>query len=438
MQHVDIQLRPSQQTIHSQRAAQYNDAIKQKRDGESAEPPDGPGDDAKGQSAASNTQSSPSDLPVLDARGAARKSKSAAHKPKRAARKSRRALRVPEEILDLLPGWDPTDYVTEATSEDGAVGGTKKSVDGTTKADGGTKKRSAWKTTHFDVLFEVMRVCQLKGDNDRAARAWGMIMRTRMRGRPFDLREDERWVIGANLLQNSRHHSSSNQYTPGQSYYDSPIHGLELARDYYERLILQYPYRKMRPNAVDCRIFYPPLFNVWFRSVFEKAKRAREELETKLQRARTANVSSEGATTAEDARAQEEAINERESASAREICERLDQLVLSPPFDKDADILLYRVLVGVWLSKLILYTPQSPRQDDNSNGDMRMSDDRHSTAESTAEKQRKSTDSSAEKQRAEEFFKSAATNSGDAEAFRQRHTNVLNGDLAEEIAKLGG
>jgi hypothetical protein len=52
-------------------------------------------------------------------------------------------------------------------------------------------------------------------------------------------------------------------------------------------------------------------------------------------------------------RAQEDAIQVEELARAMEIVERLDQLVASPPFDKQASLLQLRGHIGLWVCDLL-------------------------------------------------------------------------------------
>ncbi|KAH7070945.1 hypothetical protein FB567DRAFT_410607, partial [Paraphoma chrysanthemicola] len=180
---------------------------------------------------------------------------------------------------------------------------------------------------HLDVLSTLMHRCLLEQDYERAGRAWGMLLRTQVAGgRPVDPRNHGRWGIGAEVLLRRRPGSATpNERVPAGDRHDSPQdmfseEGFELAREYYERLIIQFPNRKTAPNAVDERTFYPAMFSLW---IFELSH------------------------------AQIETIQVEELARATEIAERLDQLVASPPFDKQASLLQLRGNVGLWVSDLL-------------------------------------------------------------------------------------
>jgi hypothetical protein len=140
--------------------------------------------------------------------------------------------------------------------------------------------------------------------------------------------------------------------------------GFELAREYYERLIVQHPTRKQNPTAVDQRSFYPAMFSLWVQEVCEKSKQARKRNaeETRRSRSRSMSMDSNNGDSTSDVhgksttspQALEDAVQVEELARAMEIAERLDDLVKSPPFDKQASLLQLRGNVALWISDLIV------------------------------------------------------------------------------------
>ncbi|KAF1926432.1 uncharacterized protein M421DRAFT_67785 [Didymella exigua CBS 183.55] len=183
--------------------------------------------------------------------------------------------------------------------------------------------------THLNVLSTVMHRCLQEHDYDRAGRAWGMILRTQAtHGNTVDLRNHGRWGIGAEILLRRKPHGEahSNQSHDATNA-DVDVfseQGFDLAREYYERLIVQHPTRKQVPHATDQRTFYPAMFSLWI-----------QERST------------------DDVRSREDAIQVEELARAMEIAERLDDLVKSPPFDKQASLLYLRGQIALWISDLI-------------------------------------------------------------------------------------
>ncbi|XP_014553929.1 hypothetical protein COCVIDRAFT_18253 [Bipolaris victoriae FI3] len=221
------------------------------------------------------------------------------------------------------------------------------------------------KRSHLDNLSTLMHSCLLKGDYDRASRAWGMILRTQVAGGTHvDPRNHGRWGVGAEILlrrnpQTPRPDSHDTPQPAHQTSLFSP-EGFELARNYYERLIVQHPTRKTQPYAVDERIFYPPMFSLWIYEVREKSKRAKMQLQDELANrsvtSRSMSVDSAASGRPDDSGAKEEAIRTDELAQAIEIAERLDQVISSPPFDRQANLLQLRANVALWISDLALGT----------------------------------------------------------------------------------
>jgi hypothetical protein len=224
-------------------------------------------------------------------------------------------------------------------------------------------KTTSLKRAHLDVLSTVMHRCLLDGDYERAGRAWGMLLRTQVTGAQLvDPRNHGRWGIGAEILLRREPRTASEgidalQPDPqslGQDVFSEE--GFELARDYFERLIIQHPNRKTAPNSVDARTFYPTMFSLWIFQVCEKSKRAIRQMHRDAQQRRSRSTSFDSVMgddhSSDNLRAREDAVQVEELTRAMEIAERLDQLVASPPFDKQASLLNLRGHVCLWISAL--------------------------------------------------------------------------------------
>tara|TARA_R110002003_G_scaffold193_15_gene15047 strand:+ start:22725 stop:23702 length:978 start_codon:yes stop_codon:yes gene_type:complete len=230
--------------------------------------------------------------------------------------------------------------------------------DPTTKHD----ETASLRKNHLSVLSTLMHRCLLEQDYERAGRAWGMLLRTQVAGgHPVDPRNHGRWGIGAEVLlrrrpvpatSNLRASAHEEQNLAPEMFSDE---GFELARDYYDRMIIQFPNRKTAPNAVDERTFYPAMFSLWIFEVREKSKRARRKAREEGHRSRSRSISVDSVLGDEThhTRAQEDVIQVEELARAMEIVERLDQLVASPPFDKQASLLQLRGHISLWVCDLL-------------------------------------------------------------------------------------
>nr|POE54401.1 rna polymerase i-specific transcription initiation factor rrn11 [Quercus suber] len=239
---------------------------------------------------------------------------------------------------------------------------------------------SSLKRRHVDNLTTILHTCMLRQDWDRASRAWALLLRTEIEGRGLDVRRHERWKVGAELLMRRSHHEngarvaahpSSNREesidssTPGtETAFVNPViseYGFQLARQYYERLILQYPHTARGQTLPTSLIFYPALFNIW---VYEVQARARRE---------------------EDLEAAEpelgSATRARELAEATLIAERMDELLATPDFDISAPLLQLRGMVGLWLSDLLSESGDPSAERDDDDGDSMRPVTRGQTAE---------------------------------------------------------
>lgn len=309
------------------------------------------------------------------------------HAAPRPSRANFTAARIQQE----LAGQSPPIFVPEAASSAQPVGGPNSDT-------------SALRTKHLNVLSTVMHRCLLEGDYHRAARAWGMILRTKAHGRPIEPRQNGLWGLGAELLLRRKDEQNS-QTVDGDAYSDQ---GFELAKHYYGRLILQYPIRIFQPNAINATTFYPPFFSVWIMQVLEKSKRARRN------RRRAAGGASaddelmdeDTAMTSDEKHALEAEILADELKGAEEISEKLDELLRSPPYDKNAQLLILRGHVGLWISDLLLGKTAVQEQDDDWEEDSELIEPQND--DDAADKIQKCQRSREELNKATESFKQAS------------------------------
>ena len=102
-------------------------------------------------------------------------------------------------------------------------------------------------------MTALLHKCLRNRDWPRARRALGLLMRTEISGQALDVRAGEYWGIGAEIL--FRH-----QPDPGKSWRRS---GFLSAKEYYEKLIVRYPYHRASPESVNSIDFYLAMFSLW-------------------------------------------------------------------------------------------------------------------------------------------------------------------------------
>lgn len=178
---------------------------------------------------------------------------------------------------------------------------------------------------HLGVLTTILQRCILEGDIPRASRAWAMLLRTQHNGKAIDIRASRYWGIGAELLIRGGEKplwgqsalgdeaglpSDSVAEESGSSDEGEPMdesrsrrsdrrwgtaYGLERAKDYYERLIVQHPYTRQYHDSVNSMDFWPAMLSCEIYGVqFEQKEALRKVLmEEKSEDAPMADSSSE-------------------------------------------------------------------------------------------------------------------------------------------------
>jgi len=218
---------------------------------------------------------------------------------------------------------------------------------------------------HLGILTTLMHRMLMKGDYQRAGRAWGLLLRSgyssraakRRNGRnTMDVRTSSRWGIGAEVLLGGG--TDRTPVTVDETDYPSvpPFsdEGFKKARQYYERLVIQYPEHHRRKDA-SASSFYAAMFSLWIYEVNAKSKQARSKLEKGKEPSDTSPglySSNSNKAPASSHQRRTEAIRQAELQGAREIAERLDEVLLSPPFDKNAELLQLRGMISLWIADL--------------------------------------------------------------------------------------
>ena len=264
--------------------------------------------------------------------------------------------------------------------------------------DAGLSSKLGLRKRHVAVVTSVMHRSLLEGDYIRAGRAWGVLLRAEMNGRHMDLRTHGRWGIGAEILlrrdaqlaqrgstgEDSDDPDDSDPYSrkrPSDLFSED---GFEKARDYYERLILQYPYRKQHPNAVNALDFYPAMFGLWIYSVQDRQKTALSRIHHSpgnSDRERTDEdlytntpPSSPSSERSERSHPQMEEVRKSTLRQAEEIAIRLEELLLSPPYSDDSTLWSLRGMVALWVGDLSVTIPP-PAEASNGDAESRQPED---------------------------------------------------------------
>lgn len=289
------------------------------------------------------------------------------------------------------------------------------------------------KRRHLDNITVILHRCMLKGDWERASRAWGLLARTEIAGLGIDVRQHGRWGIGAEILMR-REKETVPQQSPqarrssvddASSLHDEasdlpssrPAHrfadeGFKLAREYYERLVLQYPHTPHTQHTVNAKVFYPALFNIWVYEVQARYQHLRDQA-SRTRRSSSHSIASDNAD--EHASPANQDLASREIADATPIAERLDELLLSPPYDISDPLLRLRGMMGLWLSDLYRSLANAHRKKSHASSSSPVGGYRNDYADRVATAQNRQK-ASAERRRAKELLAKVEANGGDDSA----------------------
>ena len=276
------------------------------------------------------------------------------------------------ELLGKRKRKRTADYPEETNDDDFASLSDETFPKVTSEVEQTTKSRSFMGTglrqQHYSVVTSLLHRCILEKDYQRASRAWGMLLRMEFNGHPLDIRAQDRWGIGAELLLHSEmdlvNKSVHEDDSPGR-FGKRPLvrdsmsiqKGLMKAKDYYERLILQFPYRKAAPDSTSSLTFYPVMFSVWIHSIQLRYKIAIQE--TLNQKDRNSAVSDDYANKVVEHSNTTDMLIEGQYESyqmvvqdAQKILERLNELLISPPYSDHSGLWKIQGMLYLWIDQL--------------------------------------------------------------------------------------
>ena len=211
---------------------------------------------------------------------------------------------------------------------------------------------------HLASVTAVLQRSLLEGDYIRAGRAWGILLRAEDSGHTMDLRTNDRWGIGAEILLRQKREVGNADRAASRWL---SRERLEKVKAYYERLVLQYPYRKVAPNATGPLDFYIAMFGLWIYSVNEQHSveladigKAGEEVHRngrKLDDGSESDSASASDMELQNSRDRDQ-IRKNALERVQEIAARLDELLASPPYIDNSRFWKLRGMVALWISDL--------------------------------------------------------------------------------------
>ncbi|KFY36542.1 hypothetical protein V495_07806 [Pseudogymnoascus sp. VKM F-4514 (FW-929)] len=284
---------------------------------------------------------------------------------------------------------------------------------GTSSAIERGTKPSHLKIRHLGVLTTILQRCLAEGDIARASKAWALLLRAQVGGKGVDLRSTGYWSLGAELLirrgeqlaassgtgdegTNRDDDGEETQPMDSQSSETAPwgtADGLERAKDYYARLILQHPYKRQYSTATSALDFWPAMLSCEIYGIQSKQQQSLHRLAMRQSDSNNAaasdhedslseedsNISGDddpGATQEEiffarrarrESRAaqqqqlrmweRKEEVRKHARTAAEKVAARMDELMSMPPFVDSHVLQRLRGYLALYIGDLSIPTP---------------------------------------------------------------------------------
>ncbi|CAD6499246.1 BgTH12-04897 [Blumeria graminis f. sp. triticale] len=263
---------------------------------------------------------------------------------------------------------------------------------------------------HIKVLTAILHRCLQDGDIARASRAWGLLTRLQVSGQGIDLRSSGYWGIGAELLirgasmPTSRINNSNPKIKSGQQADENEItgkfpkipshrglaEGLRRAIDFYERLIIEYPFKRQFPKSMSALNWWPimagcEIYRIQLEHTiaYEVLKR-KETIKTPLNDMNEDDIlgdfeggSEEFSNSGDSEEISLESKQEHEWQArdrirkialdaSENLATRLDERMVVPPFSESRDMLWLRGMLALYIGDLSVPEEDKARELDPS------------------------------------------------------------------------
>lgn len=253
---------------------------------------------------------------------------------------------------------------------------------------------------HLGFLTNVILRSLEEGDIARAKRAFGLVRRSEVRGKPVDLRRNGLWSLGAEVLMRDGEDDAQQQ----QQQPEVPRRrwgyaaNMPQLRAYLEGLVRQYPYSRLHPESISDVDFYPVLFGCEFYNTWAEHRLALERLEQDaeawsdlddmpveayaddyLENEYNNNKNNVTADARERRLRQAKAeLGLRAQETMLDVANRMDALMENAPYKTNLEMLRLRGMVALYVGDLSMAPP--PRTDDEEEEGNRIRDEERDRA----------------------------------------------------------
>jgi hypothetical protein len=250
--------------------------------------------------------------------------------------------------------------------------------------------KSKLRIQHMGVLVAIMMRCLEQGDIQRAARAWGLLLRVQVGGKGVDLRGSGLWGVGAEVLirggEDNVHSVREDENGDGdRATRENGQEGVEKrwgtkesllkAKDYYERLILQYPYKRQFHNISTTALdFWPAMLGCEIYGIQYEWKTGLQKLAAEAERDEKGSLSGSDMSDSEaeddenggyEARQdrlrkkraekrweKKDEVRKNALVASEQVAARMDDLMTTPPYSDSAALLRLRAMLALYVGDL--------------------------------------------------------------------------------------
>lgn len=263
---------------------------------------------------------------------------------------------------------------------------------------------------HLGFLTNVVLRALEEGDMARAKRAFGLVRRSEVRGKPVDLRRNGLWSLGAEVLMregevprrgrrrvvldgNDDDDAVSVAAAEAEAHMDLDVQqpvrrwgsaaNMPQLRTYLEGLVRQYPYNRLHPDSISDVDFYPVLFGCEFYNTWAEHRLALERLDRDSEAwSDDINMPDEEPyaedfdadqvlhLTGRDRRLRQSKaeLGLQAMATMREIVKRMDTLMENAPYKTSVEMLRLRGMVALYVGDLsVAPPPRTHEEEDDGN-----------------------------------------------------------------------
>ncbi|OLN95608.1 hypothetical protein CCHL11_04849 [Colletotrichum chlorophyti] len=237
------------------------------------------------------------------------------------------------------------------------------------KRDGEVRARYASEKSPFRPLVSAVYDFLDRGDVTNAKRAFGVLARSHVHGRPVDIRRNDYWALGAEILM--REGAESNSTEGGVEKEAYPAANIPRVREYFQDLIQRYPYNFKYRNAVSAIDFWPALLSYEVYQVharhaasLRRLERESEDWEDDSWQEPSSLVGGDSMITDASGwqpdgrdrklRQARDQLRLRTLDALREVAGRMDDLLEDRPYSHSREMLRLRGMVSLYIGDLLI------------------------------------------------------------------------------------